>query len=447
MTSPNTPTNNESKRNIGALGATGVVVAAMIGTGIFTLSGVVGPDLVTTDRFVVAWIVAAIVAGLGGSVYSELAAANPNTGGHYLYWRTTFGRQATFIQCATDLVLVSVASVAAVAAGSAAYLHPLLPSAVQGILGESGLAVALIWIATAMHIRSVRFGSAVITVGAMAKVAILLVFCVLVFLSDVPSKPAAEPLGTPPSWFSPTFADAVLLVLFAYAGWENATTVAGDVQNPQRNVPLALFGGLAAVTVVYLLVNFAFLRAAPPSAMIDADGNPVEAIGLFTAEHLLPSGVAEISGLVFGVLIFFTIISATLVVSRLFVAFAERRDFPSFFAHRNEGGTPVPALVVNAILCSAFLTVLNLEQLIRLGGITYTLSHAGVGVAAVVQRLRSPDQHRPFRMPLFPVPAIVFALLYLWLGISGAIREPELLPYIFGGWIVAALLERLGRRP
>ena len=88
----------------------------MIGTGIFTLSGVVGPDLVTTDRFVVAWIVAAIVAGLGGSVYSELAAANPNTGGHYLYWRTTFGRQATFIQCATDLVLVSVASVAAVAA-------------------------------------------------------------------------------------------------------------------------------------------------------------------------------------------------------------------------------------------------------------------------------------------------------------------------------------------
>ena len=281
----------------------------------------------------------------------------------------------------------------------------------------------------------------------MAKVAILLVFCVLVFLSDVPAKPAAEPLGTPPSWFSPTFADAVLLVLFAYAGWENATTVAGDVQNPQRNVPLALFGGLAAVTVVYLLVNFAFLRAAPPSAMIDADGNPVEAIGLFTAEHLLPSGVAEISGLVFGVLIFFTIISATLVVSRLFVAFAERRDFPSFFAHRNEGGTPVPALVVNAILCSAFLTVLDLEQLIRLGGITYTLSHAGVGVAAVVQRLRSPDQHRPFRMPLFPVPAIAFALLYLWLGISGAIREPELLPYIFGGWIVAALLERLGRRP
>ena len=422
---------NSSQRNIGGFGATGVVVAAMIGTGIFTISGVVGPDLVTADRFVAAWIVAAIVAGLGGSVYSELAAANPNTGGHYLYWRTTFGRQATFIQCATDLVMVSVASVAAVAAGSAAYLHPLLPSAVQGVLGESGLAVALIWIATAMHIRSVRFGSAVITVGAMAKVAILLAFCVLVFLSDVPAKPAAEPL---------------LLILFAYAGWENATTVAGDVQNPQRNVPLALFGGLAAVTVVYLLVNFAFLRAAPPSAMIDADGNPVEAIGLFTAEHLLPSGVAELSGLVFGVLIFFTIISATLVVSRLFVAFAERRDFPSFFAHRNEGGTPVAALVVNAILCSAFLTVLDLEQLIRLGGITYTLSHAGVGVAAVVQRLRSPDQHRPFRMPLFPVPAIAFALLYLWLGISGAIQEHKLLPYIFGGWFVAALLERLGRR-
>ncbi len=446
MTSPNTPTTSEPKRNISGLGATGVVVAAMIGTGIFTLSGVVGPDLVTTDRFVVAWIVAAIVAGLGGSVYSELAAANPNTGGHYLYWRTTFGRQATFIQCATDLVLVSVASVAAVAAGSAAYLHPLLPDVVQSILSESGLAVTLIWIATAMHIRSVRFGSAVITVGAMAKVVILLAFCVLVFLSDVPVKPPAEPLGTPPSWFSPTFADAVLLVLFAYAGWENATTVAGDVQNPQRNVPFALFGGLAAVTVVYLLVNLAFLRAAPPSAMIDADGNPVEAIGLFTAEHLLPPGVAEVSGLIFGVLIFFTIISATLVVSRLFVAFAERRDFPSFFANRNEGGTLVPALVVNAILCSAFLTVLDLEQLIRLGGITYTLSHAGVGVAAVVQRFRFPDQHRPFRMPLFPVPAIAFALLYLWLGISGAIREPELLPYIIGGWIVAALLERLGRR-
>ena len=66
MTSPNTPTNNESKRNIGAFGATGVVVAAMIGTGIFTLSGVVGPDLVTTDRFVVAWIVAAIGVVLDG---------------------------------------------------------------------------------------------------------------------------------------------------------------------------------------------------------------------------------------------------------------------------------------------------------------------------------------------------------------------------------------------
>lgn len=446
MPSPNTPPAATPHRNIDALGATGVVVAAMIGTGIFTLSGVVGPDLVTTDRFVVAWVVAAIIAGLGGSVYSELAAANPNTGGHYLYWRTTFGRQATFIQCATDLVLVSVASVAAVAAGSSAYLYPLLPNALQGWVTEAGLAVAMVWIATAMHLRSVRFGSAVITVGAVAKVVILLIFCALVFGSDIPAKPAAENLGAPPSWFSPTFADAVLLVLFAYAGWENATTVAGDVQNPQRNVPLALFGGLAGVTVVYLLVNLAFLRAAPPSAMLDADGGPVEAIGLFTAEHLLPSGVAEASGLVFGVLIFFTIISATMVVSRLFVAFAERGDFPKWLASRNEGGTPGPALIINAVLCSAFLTVLDLEQLIRLGGITYTFSHAGVGIAAVVQRIRHPEQHRPFRMPWFPLPAIAFALLYLWLGISGAIREPELLPFIVGGWLVAALLERIGRR-
>ena len=342
MTSPNTPTNNESKRNIGA--AQG------------DRRGGRGDD--RHRNLHPEWCGwprprdnGSICGGLdcGGhrcwtrrKRLQRIGGRQSQYRGHYLYWRTTFGRQATFIQCATDLVLVSVASVAAVAAGSAAYLHPLLPSAVQDILGESGLAVALIWIATAMHIRSVRFGSAVITVGAMAKVAILLAFCVLVFLSDVPAKPAAEPLGTPPSWFSPTFADAVLLVLFAYAGWENATTVAGDVQNPQRNVPLALFGGLAAVTVVYLLVNFAFLRAAPPSAMIDADGNPVEAIGLFTAEHLLPSGVAEISGLVFGVLIFFTIISATLVVSRLFVAFAERRDFPSFFAIAMKGAPPCP---------------------------------------------------------------------------------------------------------
>ncbi len=71
---------------------------------------------------------------------------------------------------------------------------------------------------------------------------------------------------------------------------------------------------------------------------------------------------------------------------------------------------------------------------------------SGRSAQRLLRWFRFPDQHRPFRMPLFPVPAIAFALLYLWLGISGAIREPELLPYIIGGWIVAALLERLGRQ-
>ena len=107
----------------------------------------------------------------------------------------------------------------------------------------------------------------------------------------------------------------------------------------------------------------------------------------------------------------------------------------------------MPALVVNAILCSAFLTVLDLEQLIRLGGITYTLSHAGVGVAAVVQRVRFLISivHSGCLCSLYPrlrLPCCTCGWAFL-----ARFREPELLPYIFGGWIVAALLERLGRRP
>ena len=144
-------------------------------------------------------------------------------------------------------------------------------------------------------------------------------------------------------------------------------------------------------------------------------------------------------------LIFFTIISATLVVSRLFVAFAERRDFPASLPIAMKGHPSARAGGQRNLVQCVFDRARS-RTTDSAGRDHYTLSHAGVGVAAVVQRLRSPDQHRPFRMPLFPVPAIAFALLYLWLGISGAM-EPELLPYIFGGWIVAALLERLGRRP
>ena len=299
MTSPNTPTNNESKRNIGALGATGVVVAAMIGTGIFTLSGVVGPDLVTTDRFV--------VAGLWRpSLLDSAEACTAN-------WRPPIPIPGTLSVLANHVWPPSYVHSMCHRFGSgqcglgcrgggrsAAYLHPLLPSAVQGILGESGLAVALIWIATAIHPLG-SFRQRVITVGAMAKVAILLVFCVLVFLSDVPSKPVCRAFGPAPEL---VLADlcrccpAGALCLCRLGKCHNRgrrraeppTQCAIGTLRRSRRRHRGVFAG-----------QFRFFAGrASPSAMIDADGNPVEAIGLFTAEHLLPSGVAEISGLVFG---------------------------------------------------------------------------------------------------------------------------------------------------
>ena len=148
--------------------------------------------------------------------------------------------------------------------------------------------------------------------------------------------------------------------------------------------------------------------------MIDADGNPVEAIGLFTAEHLLPSGVAEISGLVFGVLIFFTIISATLVVSRLFVAFAERRGL-QLLCPSHEGAPPCPrggqCDLVQRIFDRARSRTTDSAGRHHVHPFTPELGGRR-GATLALSRPTSPFPHATVSRT-----AIAFALLYLWLGI------------------------------
>jgi len=415
----------ELVKGLGLYGATSVVAGTMIGTAIFVVPSIMLAHVGTPSRVLAVWAFAGILSLFGALGYAELGAALPEAGGEYVYLHRAYGPAMGFLYGWTQFVVAKAASIAAISTGFLLYLAYFFPS-LSGVLWQARLHVAgsnvtlkltglqigatlMILLLSTLNVLGVRRSGAVQTIFTVAK---LLVLAVLIVLGLTLGHGSFE------NWFvaAPSragaasgFAVATVSALWAYDGWNNLSMVAGEVRNPQRNVPTALILGSGLVLAVYLLVNAAYFYVLTPAQVLATNRVAAEAAQIFL-------GRGGATFVVVGVLIstFATLNGSILSGSR--IPYAQARDglFPQALASLSARfHTPAAAILAQAGVAGVFAISGAYEALYTKAIYSEWIFYALVTAGILILRRREPLLSRPYHTWCYPYVPLTFVLVAL----------------------------------
>ena len=392
----------ELLRVLGFVFGIAAVVGGSIGQGIFRTPGIVAGAVPDPTLILLLWAAGATIAAISAIPYAELGAAVPRAGGPYVFVSRGLGPTAGITIGWSDW-LINISTQAFLSVVVAEYLDRLgvLSNVPQAVIAPSLIALffALNWTNTRLCGSSQTIGSAL--KGACL---LLLVFVLL-----------TAPLGTSATSQAPVSVSGVIgisaiilamrVVQNTYDGWNNCIYFCEEMDNPERSMPRALFGGIALVSAIYLLVNVALLRVMSPSAIAGSNFPAADAL------ELVLGGWAGMLLTVIGVIS----VAANLNLNAMFgprVALAMARDrvLPSALAKVAPGGTPRLALVVTSGLAMLFSASGTYEELIAFNVALGVLVNLSVCICAWRMRQTEPALPRPWRMPLYPVSVVLAAI-------------------------------------
>jgi amino acid transporter len=404
-------------RRLGLWSAVAVLVGSTIGSGIFRTPAGVAQRVDDVPLFLLAWVVGGIVVVCGALTYSELAAAFPRSGGVYVFVRESFGALPAFLFTWAELWVIRPGAFGAIGITASAYTLRTLgldPAAVALGLGpvdiraEQLLGAGYIIIVGVVNYFGIHRGAILQNLSTILKVGAL---ALLVVLGFALGTPAALPegggiLGQRAAVALSPFLLAMVAILWAYDGWADLAFVGGEVKDPQRNLPRALFIGTATVVVLYLSANLVYLYLIPIQEMKQA-----ELVASDVARLVIgPAGVVVVSAAI-AVSTFGTLNGSMMTAPRIFFAAAEDGLFPRAIARVDPKTTaPTGAVALMTVMGVVFILIRTFTQLADqfIIGIWpfYALAVAGV---FVLRRTR-PDLERPYRTWGFPVVPVVFLL-------------------------------------
>jgi len=415
---PMKQTQSELPRVLNASHATSIVVGIIIGSGIFLVPREMMAAVGSSGLVYTVWIVGGLLSLFGAMTYAEIAAARPKYGGEYAFLREAYGDLTGFLYMWTQITVAKPASLATIVAGLtrvlatfavfSAFDHTAFAHLTWGQL----FAIAATWLITGLNIIGTRDSANVQLVLTWLKGVLIVVIAGFCFA-------AAGHHGAHVSWhnFATSFTGArggfngfmiaLVAALWAYDGWSDVVTLAGEVKQPQRSMPLALVGGVTIVGALYMLTNAAIQYVLPASAIAAADRPAADAMTL-VAGHW---GGALVS-LGMAVSIAATFVGSSLSGAR--VPFAAARDGLFFrqLAHVSPRfHTPSAALLLQAVLTSLLLLFIGkFQALFSLAIFGEWLFYALTASTIFIFRHREPDTSRPYRVWGYPILPALFVL-------------------------------------
>ena len=408
-----------------------LVIANMIGTGVFTSLGYQLLDIRSAPVILLLWTLGGVIALCGALCYAELGAALPRSGGEYNFVGRIYHPAAGFVSGWISITVGFSAPTAAVAIAAAKYAQSVWPG-----LSETAFAAALVLLTGAIHLGS-RRGSAVFqqaVTGIKVLVIVALVAAVWITLPSWQPLRWTPTLEDVPLIGSGGFAIALIYVNYAYTGWNAATYIGGEFDNPGRVLPRALITATASVMLLYLLLHVMFLSAAPMEAM----AGRIE-IGYVVAEYTFGVSAAKVIGVILSLLLVSTISAMLLAGPRALYVIG--RDFSAFrwLGQENRYSVPANAVVLQIALTLLLIVTSTFDSIIIFSGAILALNSLVTVLGVWVLRMREPDLPRPFKVPLYPLPLIIFAALSLWTLVH-LIDQRPLEGAMALGLIVAGLL-------
>ena len=425
--------------------ALAVVVANMIGTGVFTSLGFQLVTLQSGFALIMLWVVGGIVAICGALSYAELGAALPRSGGEYNFLGRIYHPGAGFVSGWISSTVGFSAPVALAAMTFGAYTSSsLLPEASEQMTNwvERGLAVALIVILTLIHTRQRETSGTFQSVFTAIKVVTIIVISAagLILVADyqpVSLLPAAGDVG---ALTSGAFAVSLIYVSYAYTGWNVATYLTDELEAPQRSLPRVLFAGAFGVMLLYILLNAVFLLTTPMELMV----GEVE-VGVIAARYVFGNAGAMFTGAVLGVLLISTVSAMTIAGPRVLQVVGQDIRTFRFLAKSNADGMPTTAVMVQSGLALLFVITATFDQVLVFAGFTLALNSLFAVLGLFVLRWRQPDLVRPFRVPLYPFLPLIYLALTIWTLIFVAIERPQEVAVSLGLIVTGVIIYGLSR--
>ena len=409
----NDPESN--RRQLGLFSATNAVIATMIGAGIFGATGGFAHKLGTDTNVLLVWLFCGLLALTGALSLGELGGMMPKGGGSYTYNRHIYGPTAGYLSGVLSWLLAFV--------GAAAYVTLLLGHHVQ-LLAPSVppplTAALVVGVFSVIHCTGLRQGTWVNNAFTVFKVGVIVAFIAAGF--SVPAKAVPVAVVSDPGILSAPFAAAMISASFAYLGWETTTWIGGEVANARRNLPLSLIVGTLFVTTLYLLLNIVYLRALPAAAMVGESGQGLQGIGQHAANILFSGNVSQWFNLLIIVVLLSTTSTIIMVGARILQAMAAEGQLPAWVRRRNRRDVPANAILIQAIALVTFIgaasTHQNTDKILLFIGLPTTFIMGGAVLGVLLLRRRERNRDRPFRVPLYPLPPLLFVALAAWMVIS-----------------------------
>jgi len=416
--------NHELKREIGLFSATVLVIANMVGTGIFTTSGFIMEELGNPQTMLLCWFVGGIFALCGTLCYGELGAMFPEAGGEYVFLRESYGKGMAFLSGWISLIVGFSAPIAAAAIAFATYFFRALSASFSSeftvpFLGVNFLtispitilAAAVIIIFSLIHYHSLWLGASVQNGLTIFKIGLIVVFVVAGLWLGRGSIGHFSGGLDMSSLLQSKFPVSLIFVTFAYSGWNAAAYLGGEINRPSRNIPLALFTGTFLVMCFYLLLNVVYIYALHTKEM-----SGVLEVGAKSAISLFGDNIGKyFSGAIaIGLL---SVLSAMIMTGpRVYYAMAKDSVFFELFGNINKvHRTPAYAILLQAAIAVVMVVTASFDKLLIYIGFTLALCATLTVVGMILLRTTQPALKRDYKTFGYPVTPFLFILGNLWI--------------------------------
>ncbi|MDB0047463.1 amino acid permease [Porticoccaceae bacterium] len=383
-----------------------VVVANMIGTGVFTSLGFQLLGIQSFFVLMMLWLIGGLTALCGALTYAELGANLPRSGGEYNFLSRLYHPAAGFISGWVSATVGFAAPVALAAMTFGAYLSAVFPN-----ISPRWSAVSLVVVLTLLHCRSRQTSSAVQQLFTALKVLLILLFCATIFIWGGTPQPLsfAPQSGDSTLLFSGAFAVALIYVNYAYTGWNAATYVTSELDNPQRNLPIVLFVGTGLVMMLYLLLNFTFLIAAPVAIL---EGK-LE-VGVIVADYALGETAGKAMGLVLALLLISTVSAMTMAGPRVLQVIGEDFKLFSRLSRCNSHGVPMTAIVFQGMLAVIFIISATFESVLVFSSFVLGLNTLFAVLGVFVLRRKKLNIKGAYKTFGYPFAPLIYLSVTLW---------------------------------
>lgn len=428
-TSPETPGFDETTspgglpRRIGLWTAVAILVGSTIGSGIFRSPAGIATKLPGPLPLLAVWVMGGLFALCGALTLAEAASAFPETGGVYVYIREAWGRLTAFLFGWSELVMIRAAALGAISTTFSEYFIRVTghdPSIAPYSQYVHYVAAAAILITAVFNYVGVRTAGTVQNLTTLAKVGGLLFIVLLAFSLGLPKTGGHYTPVAPAGSFSVAgFGLALVSVLWVYDGWADVSFVAGEVENPRKNLPRALIIGTSGIIVIYLLANLAYLAVLP----VDEIRNS-KLVAADVADKLMgPAGVAFVATVVM-ISTFGGLNGSMFTGPRILFAMADDDLlFKAMARVHPRYKTPYVSITVVAILAAVFVLLGTFEQLAD-AFVTAIVPFYALAVASVFVLRKRPGYDPSFRVPGYPIVPLIFIVSTAMLLIN-AVVDPS----------------------